>query len=135
MAGINYEMKYAYTEVYEIIKWLGDEYKNKIPKKIYNVIKTERRLDYRPQFDFTQPLNTQAVRQETKDLIAYLNYYYWCTDERRKADLLAKIEENIEKRKQKEKEERQREIAMRAQMNGTVGTSIDQGLRNLNTNN
>ena len=29
MENINYEMKYAYTEVYEIINWLGDEYKNK----------------------------------------------------------------------------------------------------------
>lgn len=132
MAGINYEMKYAYTEVYEIIKWLGDEYKNRIPKKIFDVIKSERRIDYRPQFDFAQPLNTQAVRQETKDLIAYLNYYYWCDDERKKADLLAKIEQNVAKRKQREKEERQHEIAMRAKMCGTVGTSIDQGLRNLN---
>lgn len=134
MAGINYEMKYAYTEVYEIIKWLGDEYKDKIPKKIYDVIKTERRIDYKPQFDFKQPLNTQNIRQETKDLIGYLNYYYWCTDERKKADLLAKIEGNIARRKQKEKEERQREIAMRAKMNNTVGEAISHGLRNLNNN-
>lgn len=134
MAGINYEMKYAYTEVYEIIKWLGDEYKNKIPKKIYEVIKTERRIDYRPQFDFTKPLNTQAIRQEAKNLIAYLNYYYWCTDEKKKVDLLAKIEQNVAKRKQREKEERQREIARRAKMNSTVGGAISQGFRNLNNN-
>ena len=132
MENINYEMKYAYTEVYEIINWLGDEYKNKVPKKVMDLIKGERRIDYRPQIDFKQPLNTQPLKQETKNLIAYLNYYYWCTDERRKADIIAKIEQNVAKRKQREKEERQREIAMRAKMNATVGTSIDQGLRNLN---
>ena len=132
MENINYEMKYAYTEVYEILNWLGDEYKNKVPKKVMDLIKGERRIDYRPQIDFKQPLNTQPLKQETKNLIAYLNYYYWCTDERRKADIIAKIEQNVAKRKQREKEERQREIAMRAKMNATVGTSIDQGLRNLN---
>lgn len=132
---MNYEMKYAYSEVYEILNWLGDEYKNRVPENIYKLIKSERRLDYRPKFDYTQPLNTQPMRQETKDLIAYLNYYYWCTDERKKADLLAKIEQNVARRKQKEKEERQREIEMRAKMNSTVGGAISQGLRNLNNNN
>lgn len=134
MENMNYEMKYAYTEVYEILNWLGDEYKSRVPKKVMELIKGERRIDYRPQIDFKQPLNVQALKQETKNLIAYLNYYYWCNDDKRKADIIAKIEENIEKRKQKEKEERQREIAMRAKMNGTVGMSIDQGLRNINKN-
>lgn len=132
---MNYEMKYAYSEAYEILNWLGDEYKNRVPEKIYKVIKSERRLDYRPTFDYTQPIITQPMRQETKDLIAYLNYYYWCTNERKKANIIAKIEQNIVRRKQKEKEERQREIAMRAQMSSTVGTAISQGLRNLNNNN
>lgn len=134
MENMNYEMKYAYTEVYEILNWLGDEYKSRVPKKVMELIKGERRIDYRPQIDFKQPLNVQPLKQETKNLIAYLNYYYWCNDDKRKADIIAKIEENIEKRKQKEKEERQREIAMRAKMNGTVGMSIDQGLRNINKN-
>lgn len=134
MENMNYEMKYAYTEVYEILNWLGDEYKSRVPKKVMELIKGERRIDYRPQIDFKQPLNLQPLKQETKNLIAYLNYYYWCNDDRRKADIIAKIEQNIAKRKQKEKEERQREIAMRAKMNGTVGMSIDQGLRNINKN-
>lgn len=133
MNGLNYEMKYAYSEVYEVLNWLGDKYKKRVPEKIYSLIKSERRIDYKPVFDYSQPINTLPMRQETKDLIAYLNYYYWCTNERKKANILAKIEQNIVRRKQKEKQERQREIAMRAKMEGTVGTAIDRGLRNLNS--
>lgn len=130
MKTINYDMKYAYAEVYEILNNLGEEYKNKIPDKVYKLIKTERRLDYKPQIDFTQPLNAQHLRQETKNLIAYLYHYYWCNDARKKQDLIAKIENNIEKKKQREKEERRREIAMKAKLKSSVGTSIDQALKN-----
>ena len=132
MNGINYEMKYAYTEVYEIINWLGEEYKKRVPEKVYKLIKSERRIDYKPNFDFNEPLNKLPLKQETKDLIAYLNYYYWCNDEKRKADIIEKINQNIEKKKKREKEERRKEIAMRAQMSSTVGGAISQGLRNLN---
>lgn len=129
MKTINYDMKYAYAEVYEILNNLGEEYKNKIPDKVYKLIKTERRLDYKPQIDFTQSLETQLLKQETKNLIAYLYYYYWCNDARKKQDLIVKIEDNIEKAKQVEREDRRREIAMRAKLNGSVGTSIDQALK------
>lgn len=129
---INYDMKYAYTEVYEILKNLGDEYRKKVPEKIYKTIKNERKIDYRPKIDFTKPLNLQPLKQETKDLIAYLYYYYWCTDDRKKTDLISKIEENIEKKKQKEKEERRKEIEKRAQLNSSVGVSIDKALKTNN---
>lgn len=129
MSTINYDMKYAYTEVYEILNNLSDEYRKKIPAKIYRIIKTERKLDYRPQIDFTKPLNQQPLKQETKDLIAYLYYYYWCTDTNKKADLIAKIENNIAKKKQIEKEKRRKEIETKAKLNSSVGTSIDQALK------
>lgn len=129
---INYDMKYAYTEVYEILKNLSDEYRKKVPEKIYKVIKSERKIDYRPEIDFEKPLNVQPLKQETKDLIAYLYYYYWCTDDRKKADLILKVEENIEKKKQREKEERRKEIAKKAQLNSSVGLSIDQALKSNN---
>lgn len=135
MNAINYEMKYAYTEVYEIINWLGEEYRRRVPEKVYKIIKSERRIDYKPAIDFKQPLHIQPLKQETKNLIAYLNYYYWCTDEKKRVDLIAKIEKNIEEKTKREKEERRKEIAMRAQMESTVGVAISQGLRNLNNNN
>lgn len=126
---INYDMKYAYTEVYEILKNLSDEYRKKVPEKIYKIIKSERKIDYRPEIDFKKPLNVQPLKQETKDLIAYLYHYYWCTDDNKKADLVTKIEKNIENKKQKEKEKRRKEIEMKAKLNSTVGTSIDQALK------
>ena len=50
--SLDYEKKYAYTEAYEIIKWLGKEYEEKLPRKVFEGIKLERRLDYKPQIDF-----------------------------------------------------------------------------------
>lgn len=132
MEGINYEIKYAYAEVYEIINWLGEEYKNKIPKKIFQQIKAERRIDYKPNFDFTKPLHEQPMRQETRNLIAYLNHYYWCTDEKQKEAILEQIRKNAENKKIKAQEARRREIAMKAKMQGTVLGSIDQALRKNN---
>ncbi len=127
--SINYEMKYAYTEVYEIINYLGKEYIDKIPKKVYNLIKSERRIDYKPEIDFKKPLNLQPLKQETRNLIAYLNYYYWCTDEVKRVDLVAKIEKNIAEKKRLKEEERKKEIAMRAKNYTTVTGAIDQSLK------
>lgn len=133
MAGINFELKYAYTEIYEIVKWLGEDYKNKIPKKIYNLIKNERKIDYRPQFDFKNPLYLQPMKQETKNIIAYLYCYYWCENEQQKKEIIAQIEENVYMKKEEAKRKRMEEIRMRAQAGYVpVTASVEQQMRKNN---
>ena len=100
--NINYNNKYAYAEVWTILEHLGDDYKNKVPKNFLRLFKDERKFGYRPEIDFSKPLNTQ-VRQETKNIIAFLEYKYWLEDETKKAQLKAKIDENVAKRKESEK--------------------------------
>ena len=44
----------AYSEVYEFINVLGNEYKNKIPEKLYLKIETKRDKTYIPKYDINQ---------------------------------------------------------------------------------
>ena len=71
---LNYEKKYAYAELECILYWLGEEYINKIPKRILQVIKREKKYSYQPQIDFSKPLANQ-IKQETKNMIAYLSFF------------------------------------------------------------
>lgn len=128
--SLDYEKKYAYTEAYEIIKWLGKEYEEKLPRKVFESIKLERRLDYKPQIDFSKPTAEWKLREETKNIIAYLNLNFWCKDENVKAKIREKIAQNAEEKKKKEAEARKQEIARRAQSYTNVGVALDQALKN-----
>lgn len=133
--NLNYEKKYAYCEVDCILDFLGDEYKSKIPKKVLQTIKEQKKFAYRPEIDFTKPLENQ-VRQETKNIIASFNLKYWLKDENKKKELENRIKENAKIEKEKRRIERMKEIREKANImsNGnTVTASIDRALKdNLN---
>lgn len=109
---LNYEKKYAYVELECILNWLGEEYKNKIPKRILQIIKREKRYSYQPQIDFSKPLENQ-IRQETKNMIAYLNCKYWLQGEKEK--IREAVQKNAELQKERKRMERRKEIQMRAE--------------------
>ena len=127
IGDINYEKKYAFAEVEIIIDFLGENYKSKIPKEILRYIKNEKKFDYKPNFDFTKPLPPQVTRQETKDIIAFLYCNYWCDNEKDKEEILEKIKENAEKKKEQDRLKRQEEIKRKA--NNHV-QSLDDALKN-----
>ena len=70
---LNYEKRYAYSEVEVILDWLGESYINKVPKRILRTIKEEKKFGYIPEIDFTKSIENQ-IRQETKNMIAYLKW-------------------------------------------------------------
>jgi len=127
--NINFENKYAYAEVYEILNWLGDEYKRKVPRNLLTLFKEEKKFGYRPKLDFNKPLSDQ-VRQETKNIIAYLEYSCWLEDEKKKEILKSKVTINSDRRKQIEREKRKLE---RSSGNASVplNTAIDRAIKNL----
>ena len=81
--------KVSYAEVYEIIRFLGDEYKNKIPKKLYDFIECNRDKDYKPTFDKAdiESLNEKSISRKAVAIIAFLNLHYWIEDEKEKEKL------------------------------------------------
>ncbi len=115
------EMNKAYTEVYLFLELLGDEYKNKISKKVYNYIVDERDKSYNPDIQEGNNLSKEALT-----LISALNLQYWCEDEEERRELKevysnnAKIElqrqdeetspENLFKTSRLKDEQREREL-------------------------
>lgn len=131
---LNYEKRYAFAEVETILKWLGEEYINKLPKRILRAIKEQKKFAYTPEIDFNKPIENQ-IRQETKNIIAYLNYMYWTKDKEERNKIKEVIKINEKKEREMRRKERLEEIQRRAkiQSDSTVTGSIDKALQqNLN---
>lgn len=75
--------KESYSEVFEIINLLGNEYKNKIPKKLYKFIEEHRDKKYIPKFHLKniESLNCSSVSRKAIAIIAFLNQNYWNQDQ------------------------------------------------------
>lgn len=94
----------AYSEIYEILKLIEDEYVNRIPKKIMDFFEEERDKEYEPIIDVNIPLDEQNLKRETMVLLAILNYNYWCDSEEEKKKIQEELIRNSERKEQEEKE-------------------------------
>lgn len=91
----------AYSEVYSFMNALGSNYINKIPASVYNSIKDNRDIDYKPQFDKDQNITDGMISKEGLALIAALNLQYWCDDETEKKELKQIYIDNAKQEKEK----------------------------------
>ena len=132
---LNFNKRYAYAEVYSILNWLGDEYKRKVPRNLLQLFKLERKFGYDPELDFSKPLNDQ-VRQETKNIIAYLQYSCWLENDQKKAELKAKVEENARRVKEEKRMLRMQRNEIRRQRGGDIplNQALDNAISQLNKN-
>ena len=94
----------AYSEVYEILNLLEDEYKERVPKKVIDFFEEERNKEYSPIIDVNIPLDKQNLKRETMVLLAILNLNYWCDSEEEKQEILNGFVENEKLKKLAEKE-------------------------------
>lgn len=94
----------AYAEVDEILALMESKYIEKIPKKMREMFKNERPLDYRPEIKVDIPLDEQKLQRKTFAILAMLNLNYWCEDENEKQKLLAIYAENDKKKEEELRE-------------------------------
>ena len=94
-----------YSEVFSILNLLGDEFINKLPKQLYELIKREKSSTYNPVYNSIKNLEEQNVRKESISMIAMFHLNYWCDDNEEKQKLRNIFIENEEKY-QKEIEEK-----------------------------
>lgn len=95
----------AYSEVYEFINILGNEYIEMLSPKVYANIKENRDFNYKPQINLENGMYEKTFSKEALVLIATLNLQFWCKNEEEKTKLMQIYEANSEKEK-KELEEK-----------------------------
>ncbi len=127
ISDIDYERRYALAEIDLIINHMDEECKKKIPAKILQTIKNEKKYGYKPNFDFSKPLVPQVTRQETKDMMAYLYIHYICDNEKDMQDVLMHMSINASKAKENNMKKRKEEIKRKAK---EQPQSLDSALKN-----
>ncbi len=88
------EAKEAYVEVLEILKHMDSKFVKKIPTKLIEFFKEKASKEYKFRIDDTIPFEEQNLKNDTINILAMLNYNYWCEDEEHKKYLLNKYNEN-----------------------------------------
>ena len=116
---ITVKTKEAYSEVLEILKYIPKIYTEKIPIEVLQVFEQEKSKEYMPQINEKVLPSKDNLKNETLEIIAMLNYNYWCENEEQKNKLYKMYSENekIKEEELKEKydinkkfEERKKEI-------------------------
>ena len=84
---MNRKTKEIYSEVYQVLNFLGNEYIDKLPKSLVNMLEKNRDINYEPKYTEDIPLNKQNIKKETISIIALLHLNYWCENENEKFEL------------------------------------------------
>jgi len=103
MTNENYEI--AVAEVLEYLKGIRKEDLEKISPKFMEFLKKNASKEYKPKFDYTKPLSELHLMKESKEIICFICYKYWCRNEKEKLEFY-KLLENNEKLYRKEWEEK-----------------------------
>lgn len=94
---ISINTRQAYSEIDAFLGILSEEKRNEIPKKLITLFKKEKDQSYVKEIDINAPLKNQNLKEETLDIIAFLNLQYWCKDETEKERLMKIYTRNEQK--------------------------------------
>ena len=94
----------AATEVLTILEHTEIEKVNKIPKNFIKFLKENSSKTYKPDFDFSKPINELNLKQKTQSILAIIYLKYWANEEEKKA-FKKRIKENEEKYQQELKKQ------------------------------
>ncbi len=97
---MNIKTKEIYSEVYQVLNLLGNEYIDKLPNSLFNMLKEKRNIGYTPQYIEDIPLNKQNIKKETLSIIALLHLNYWCKNEKEKLELKQMLKNNEDRYQQ-----------------------------------
>ena len=81
---VDYMQAKIYSEVYEILEILGQDYINKIPKKLYSLISDNRDKNYIPKYNKETPIYEQKLEKKTVAVLWMLHYNYRSETEKEK---------------------------------------------------
>lgn len=82
MLGI--QEKEAISEVLEILDYMDEEYKNKLPSKFLKFLQENKDNNYKKHININKNINSQITKSKTKALLGVIFYNFWCNEEERK---------------------------------------------------
>ena len=91
---MNIKTKEIYSEVYQVLNLLGNEYIDRLPKSLFNMLEEKRNINYEPKYTEGLPLNKQNIKKETLSIIALLHLNYWCENVNEKKELSQMFKNN-----------------------------------------
>ena len=94
----------AATEVLTILEHTEIEEVNKIQNNFIKFLKENSSKTYKPDFDFSKPINELNLKQKTQSILAIIYLKYWANEEEKKA-FKKRIKENEEKYQQELKKQ------------------------------
>ena len=68
--NMNIKTQAIYSEVYQILNLLGNEYIDKVPISLIDMLSEKRKEDYNPQYTDEVPLNEQNIKKESLSIIS-----------------------------------------------------------------
>ena len=84
----------AMTEVLEYLKTINEDDVKKIAPVFIEYLKENASKDYKPDIDFTKPLSFLNLMPNTKAIITFICYKYWCQTEEERALLKKTLDLN-----------------------------------------
>lgn len=94
MAQLTKEDTYAFAELLELISFLDEESKNKIPKKLISIFEANALETYENHLSPELPLEEQNISEKTISYLSVICLNYWCDSEDEKQELINKMREN-----------------------------------------
>lgn len=94
----------AYAEVDSILNLMDSKYILEIPKQLREMFKNKKSNTYTKTILADKPLQEQNLQKETLEILAVLNYNYWCKDEQKKKELAQLYYDNEIKQEQELRE-------------------------------
>ena len=132
---MNLKTKEIYSEVYQVLNLLGNEYIEKLPISLINMIKEKRETNYNPVYTDDVPLNEQNIKKETMAIIALLYLNYWCEDDNEKLEVKNILKENENRFQEKLREKYDPDNIFADKSNSRDNAQNNQELALVETNN
>lgn len=96
-------MNNTYSEVYSVLEMYGNEYIEKLPNKLYFLIKDNRNLKYSPIYETKKPIFMQGISKEALAILTFMYLNYWVESELEKEAIEEYLNRDIKEEIKEEK--------------------------------
>ena len=116
----------AFSEVKCILDFLPINYREKLPKKLLNIIDSVYDEKFKININPNIELKNQNFKENTKNIIAVLKYNYWCKDDEEKNELARMFKQNEDKYQENVREKYNSDNIFKNRINTSKNSIIEE---------